>query len=89
MRMSLRNRILPPLSDLSLPARIRSREVFPVPFGAMSATLSPSLMLGRQRYAFSAKNEAALRPGLEVSLTGQHTYFFNMLIFNQLQIHPC
>ena len=45
MRMSLRNRIFPPLSDLSLPARIRSKEVFPVPFGAMSATLSPSLML--------------------------------------------
>ena len=43
MRMSLRKRIFPPLSDLSFPARILRSEVFPVPFGAMRAILSPSL----------------------------------------------
>ena len=45
MRMSLRNRIFPPESLLSFPARIRISDVFPVPFGAISAILSPSLML--------------------------------------------
>ncbi len=45
IRMSLRNIIFPPESDLSFPARMRIREVFPVPLGAISAILSPSLML--------------------------------------------
>ncbi len=45
MLMSLRNIIFPPESDLSLPARIRMRDVLPVPLGAMSAILSPSFML--------------------------------------------
>ena len=45
MRMSLRNLICPPESDLSLPARMRIREVFPLPFGAIRAILSPSLTL--------------------------------------------
>lgn len=43
--MSLRNMILPPESELSLPARMRRRLVLPVPFGAIRAILSPSLML--------------------------------------------
>ena len=45
MRICRRNMMRPPESDLSFPARMRIREVFPVPFGAMRAILSPSLML--------------------------------------------
>ena len=40
-----KNLMLPPLSELSVPARMRSREVLPVPFGATRAILSPSLIL--------------------------------------------
>ena len=43
--MSFRNIIFPPESDLSSPARILSSDVLPVPFGAISAILSPSFML--------------------------------------------
>ncbi len=43
--MSFRNSTLPPESELSLPAIMRSRLVFPVPLGAISAILSPSLIL--------------------------------------------
>ena len=43
--MSLRNMIFPPESDLSFPANILMRDVFPVPLGAIRAILSPSFML--------------------------------------------
>ena len=43
--ISFRNMIFPPESDLSFPARILMREVLPVPFGAIRAILSPSLIL--------------------------------------------
>ena len=43
--ISFRNVIFPPESDLSFPASIFSRDVFPVPLGAMRAILSPSLIL--------------------------------------------
>ena len=44
-RMSRMNRTSPPRSDESIPARIFSSELLPVPLGAMRAILSPSLML--------------------------------------------
>ena len=45
MRISFRKVIFPPESDLSFPASIFRSDVLPVPFGAIRAILSPSLML--------------------------------------------
>ena len=45
MEISFINFMLPPESELSSPANMESRELLPVPLGAIRAILSPSFIL--------------------------------------------